>query len=194
MPFCIAWDKREKLPYGFQLIRAESRHVAALFRRKLPAGRTANCRAIAAKWHEEHPEYKNAVLDIQTQKTWLTSGDYSITGMEHLIAIERKSKEDLYSTLGQHRERFERELQRLAEMPRAHVVIEAEWLSIVKQPPTRSRLHPQTIVGSVLAWTNRYPSIHWWPMPSRRAAEITVFKILERFWLDMRDRKVAALT
>ena len=44
----------------------------------------------------------------------LNTGDYSIEGMEHLIAIERKSAADLYGSLGKGNARFQRELSRAA--------------------------------------------------------------------------------
>ena len=44
----------------------------------------------------------------------LYTGDYSILGLEELIAIERKSIADLVACcMGENRERFERELHRL---------------------------------------------------------------------------------
>jgi DNA excision repair protein ERCC-4 len=44
----------------------------------------------------------------------LYTGDYSILGLEELIAVERKTIPDLVSCcMGENRERFERELHRL---------------------------------------------------------------------------------
>lgn len=45
----------------------------------------------------------------------LDEGDYSIQGLENKVFIERKSIQDLYGTLFQGRERFERELDRVVE-------------------------------------------------------------------------------
>ena len=88
---------------------------------------------------------------------------------------------DLFATLGQDRERFERELTRLAEMTFAAVVVEADWDKILKHPPEFSRLNPKTIFRSVIAWQQRYPRVHWWMGPDRRFAEIVTLRILERF-------------
>jgi len=45
-------------------------------------------------------------------KAALDTGDYSIAGLEHFIAIERKTLPDLIGCLCNGRERFERELRR----------------------------------------------------------------------------------
>ena len=77
-------------------------------------------------------------LVVRTTRGTLTSGDYSLVGLEGLAAVERKSPQDLFGTIGQGRERFERELARLDEDVRhslaqgragavAAVVCECEW-------------------------------------------------------------------
>lgn len=113
-------------------------------------------------------------------------GDYSIEGMESRVAVERKTLEDLYGTLGAGRERFSREFERLAEMEHAAVVIEADWREIVRPTDFRadwkSRVDPKGIWGTLFSWSQRFPSIHWWTMGSRRLAELATFEILERFW------------
>lgn len=86
---------------------------------------------------EQHPYsftnfYTNSAegrrpLLIRTSRETLRTGDYSILGMEDLIAVERKSLSDLYGTLGTGRERFERELARFAKLRWGAVVIEAGW-------------------------------------------------------------------
>jgi ERCC4-type nuclease len=120
-------------------------------------------------------------LAVTTRVETLPTGDYSLEGMSERVAVERKSLTDLFATLGQDRERFERELTRLAEMTFAAVVIEADWLKILKQPPDFSRLNPKTIFRSVIAWQQRFPKVHWWACPDRRFAEVVTLRILERF-------------
>ncbi len=125
---------------------------------------------------------KRRPLIVRTEVRGLASGDYSLFGLESRIAVERKSIDDLFSTLGQGRDRFERELQRLSEMDFAAVVIEAGWSAIVGQPPPHTKLSPKSVYRSVIAWQQRYPKIHWWPCDTRTFAERTTFRILERFW------------
>lgn len=114
----------------------------------------------------------------------LPSGDYSLEGMETRIAIERKSCSDLFSTIGQGRKRFERELARLASYDFSAVVVEADWPTILGSPPERSQLSPKVVYRSILAWQQRFPVTHWILCPDRRFGEVTTFRILERFWRD----------
>lgn len=48
-------------------------------------------------------------------------------------------------------------------------------------PPRRSKLSPRTVYRSVIAWQQRYPRVHWWFCPSRAFAEVTTFRLFERF-------------
>ena len=64
-----------------------------------------------------------AKLDTVVHK--LDVGDYSIQGLEDKVFIERKSVQDLYGTLFQGRERFERELERAREHKYKYLVIES---------------------------------------------------------------------
>ncbi len=120
-------------------------------------------------------------LTIPTVRGTLASGDYSLQGFETRVAVERKSLADLYSTLGQGRDRFERELERLAAMEFAAVVIEATWPELCADPPPHTELPPKIVFRSILAWSVRYPRIHWFPAGPRRLAEVTTFRLLERF-------------
>jgi DNA excision repair protein ERCC-4 len=121
------------------------------------------------------------VLAVPTRVEGLPSGDYSLDGFADRVAVERKSPADLFGTLGKGRERFDRELARLADMEFAAVVVEAEWTEIVNNPPARSQLPPRTVFRSVLAWQQRYPRVHWWTVPGRAMGEVVTFRILERF-------------
>lgn len=149
--FTIAVDTREQRAYRFEGLRADA------------------CRG-------------RRPLLVQSVPTTLRQGDYSLVGHEHEIAIERKSLADLYSTLGGGRGRFERELRRLDALQWAAVVIEADWSAILDGPPGGfSRLNPKTIYRSIIAWQQQFPRVHWWPASNRRLAEVTTFRILERF-------------
>ena len=121
-------------------------------------------------------------LVVRTVTKGIKSGDYSIEGFEDRVAVERKSLQDLYGTLSQGRERFERELARLNEMEVAAVVIEAGWRTIIENPPEQSKLSPKTVFRSINAWEQEFRNVHWHPMWSRDMAERKCFRILERFW------------
>jgi len=119
---------------------------------------------------------------VPTVVKGLKSGDYSVLGYEDRIAIEKKSAADLVGTIGQGRERFERELERLAGYDFATVVVEAELSELKLNPPPHSQLQFKTITRSVQAWQQRYPRVHWMFLPGRRAAMLWGYRVLERWW------------
>jgi hypothetical protein len=123
-------------------------------------------------------------LMVATTVKGLPSGDYSIEGHEGAVAVERKSLADLYSTISQGRDRFERELERLDAMACAAVVIEASWHQIINDPPPYSKLPAKNVFRSILSWQQRWPRVNWWPAEGRRFAEVITFRWLERFWKD----------
>ena len=132
-------------------------------------------------WDAQDGGGPDKVLTIETVRGTLRSGDYSLLGFETKVAVERKSLADLYGTIAQGRDRFERELARLAAMQFAAVVIEADWPTICAAPPPHTKLAPKTVFRSIIAWTVRFPTIHWIPAGPRRLAEVTTFRLLERF-------------
>lgn len=140
-------------------------------------------------------------LVVKTRFASLATGDYSIEGFESAVTVERKSLSDLYTTIGQHRERFEREHERMAEMEFAAVVIEEDWNTILRQPPTRTRLPPKNVFRTAVSWMQRY-GVPWLAMADRRLAELVTFRLLEKFWkekkMNRRDsgtqRKKASLS
>jgi len=98
------------------------------------------------------------------------------------VAVERKSLEDFFGCVGSDRERFEKQLARLDELPVGVMMIEADWQRVLRGAPN-SKLLPKTVVRSVIAWQQDYfPGVHWWFAPGKRAAEVFTFRMLQRFW------------
>lgn len=120
-------------------------------------------------------------LIVPTQRVHLKTGDYSIAGLQTDVTVERKSLADLYGTLGQGLERFRREHERMAEMKRAIVIVEASWYKTIFSPPTHSKLPPKTVFRVAAKWYGRY-GIPWYFMGSRRLAEIFTFRFLSGYW------------
>jgi ERCC4-type nuclease len=126
-------------------------------------------------------EHGGGFWQVRTEVRGIPSGDYSLDGFADRIAVERKSVADLFGTVGKGRGRFVRELERLAVMEWAAVVVEGDWTEVTERPPRRSKLPPRTVYRSVIAWQQRYPRVHWWFCPSRAFAEVTTFRLFERF-------------
>ncbi len=122
-------------------------------------------------------------LAIRTVTAGLKTGDYSIQGFEDCIAVERKEFGDFYNCCGNDRPRFQKQLERLNELEFGAVVVEAGIGRILQGHP-RSRLKPKSVFRSMLAWQQRLPGVHWWLLPTKRLAEVTTFRILERWWKD----------
>ena len=121
-------------------------------------------------------------LIVETQWQHLVTADYSILGMHDRIAIERKSLDDLFGTLGRRRDNFHDEIGRMTRLEFAAVVVEASWWQVLNDPPEWSKVRPKSVYRTVIAWQQEFPKVHWWFCDNRRLAEVTTFRILERFW------------
>lgn len=111
---------------------------------------------------EPPPQSITAIIDTREQTPlcldplpWkrgtLVTGDYSVRGLERVIAIERKSLPDLLACIGSDRERFEREMLRMLAYPTRGVVVEATWREL-ETGGWQSRVTPAAATGSVLGW------------------------------------------
>ena len=85
-----------------------------------------------------------------SERRALPAGDYSVAGLEGVVAVERKSLDDFVSTVIHSRERFYRELRKLAEYRAACVVVEAGLIDVL-QRRYRGEAHPSAVLGSALA-------------------------------------------
>jgi ERCC4-type nuclease len=104
---------------------------------------------IAIDTREQEP-YGFDPSRVTTVRRALPAGDYSLAGREAEVAVERKSLEDFVSTAVHARERFARELRRLAAYDLACVVVEAS-LEDVLLHRYRSGADPRAVFGSVLS-------------------------------------------
>lgn len=89
---------------------------------------------------------------LQTTVSSLPTGDYSIVGLEQVVAIERKSRDDLVACVGRERDRFEREVQRLIAYPVRALLVEATWQDVEKANWPRCSVHASQALGSLLGW------------------------------------------
>jgi len=130
---------------------------------------------------------RGRIIEIEACRVGLKTGDYSIQGMEDVVAIERKSKTDLYGTVARGRARFKKEIGRLATMAAPAVVLECDLASLLRRP-ARSRVSPSSVLNSLIAWSVRH-RIPVWPCPNRRFAEIVTYRLLCHFWGEHERRR-----
>lgn len=110
----------------------------------------------------------------------LPSGDYSIVGLLDRVAIERKSKADAYSSLGQGRVRFRREFERLSALDYAAVVVEDTLPGFLRRP-SYSKMNPRSAIGSLLAWSVRYRVPVYFAGDREHGRALTM-KLLSMYW------------
>ena len=158
-PFTVLIDTREQLPWDFAGIKADAAQGG-------PAG-------------------GNLVVPVAGGT--LGAGDYSIHGHGGRVAVERKSLADLFGTIGQGRDRFERELERLNGLEFAAVIVEAELSEAKLNPPSYSQVQFKTVTRSAIAWQQRFKGVHWCWLPGRYAAMVWAYRVLERWWKDVAE-------
>ena len=87
----------------------------------------------------------------------LAVGDYSVAGLTHLVAVERKSLPDLLQSLTHERDRFERELTKARALQRFYVVIEANAADILAgRFNGKSQANPRAVWESICCFSIRY--------------------------------------
>jgi len=80
----------------------------------------------------------------------ISAGDYSLEGHEDSVAVERKSLADFVSTVIRDRERFHKELKRLAQYQAACIVVEADLADVI-EGKYASGAHPNSVLGAAIS-------------------------------------------
>jgi len=117
------------------------------------------------------PQHVEALIDtreqtpltlspLRTSPATLVTGDYSVRGLTNVIAVERKSMQDLLMCIGRERERFEREIQRLMAYPIKALVLECH-ISQIQLKSYRGDIHPNAALASVISWQVRGLPVIW---------------------------------
>ena len=88
---------------------------------------------------------------LQTTSGTLATGNYSIVGLENIVAIERKSLPDLIACVGRERSRFDREVQRLLAYPVRALIVEACWGEI-EMGQWQGKVSPNAVLVSLMGW------------------------------------------
>ena len=177
VPFTIVRDSNEGTGFQFTGIKGRSKNGV-----RLPQIIRITEKAM---WAMDRKEWGRQRWGDESLGVGLA--DYSIEGHEYEIQIERKSIPDLFGTLASRRDNFEREIDRLSIQCRwSCVMIEGGYSHILTYK--ESGLDPASVVGTITAWSQRYPNVHWIPAGSRDMAERLTFRMLERFWLDREEK------
>lgn len=135
---------------------------------------------------EQRPLDFSRWAEVQTVTGTLNVGDYSLCGMETHVAIERKSADDLVSSLCHGRNRFEAELVRARGYELFVIVAECSLQDIAEHRYT-SKMLPHGVLQSLFAYQCRYGVATLWA-GSREGAAYVVKSLLEKF---LRERQTA---
>ena len=133
---------------------------------------------IAIDTREQLPfEFSSGVAVVRST---LKTGDYSLVGMEDQVAFERKSLDDLVSSVIRDRKRFGAELARLAPMRHRAVVVEAGVGDVVNRR-YRSEAHPNAVLAAANSIFLHYgvPVFFWGDRPHAR---FLLEDLLSRIW------------
>lgn len=106
-----------------------------------------------------------------TVRKTLAAGDYSVEGFETQVAVERKSMADFVHTVIRAFPRFAVELEKLAGMSAACVVVEADLDRVLRGLESNALrgVRPTAVLGAALHVTLRYRVPVFW-CGSRQAA------------------------
>ena len=117
----------------------------------------------------------------------LEVGDYSVLGLEDMVACERKSMNDLAFCLGTDRARFVRQLQRGRSLDAYCVIVEGSWLDLAQGNYSARGLHPHAACQSVASFVSRM-GIPILFAGTRTAAEYLCWSYLHQFAQGLRRR------
>lgn len=118
---------------------------------------------------------------VEVVRGTLSSGDYSLAGLESQVAIERKSIRDLVNTLGpDNRERFKRELVRLASYRYAEIMVEGCTHDLLAGQ-WHGGMRPETVLGLLVTIKVECPALRVTlagdRATSERLAEATLLRL-----------------
>lgn len=117
---------------------------------------------------------------VSVTRSGLVAGDYSLVGLEDRVAIERKSLNDLVSTVIFGRDRFRTELDLLGGYSFTAIVVEASVEDLLRGR-YESKASPQSIFGIVCSIiADRQIPVYF--LSDRQTAQATVEQVLIRVY------------
>jgi hypothetical protein len=137
---------------------------------------------ITVDTRERYP-YRFAQQGAETVRATVSAGDYAVQAPDGsmLAAVERKSLENLAATLSDGTLAFQ--LQRLAELPLAAVVVEARYSALHKL----EHVNGNWLADQLARLEVRYPEVHLVFADSRRYAEDWTYRFLTTALADGTD-------
>ena len=134
---------------------------------------------------EQDPYFlRDTKTECSTKIAKLDCGDYSVEGFETRVAVERKSILDACGTLGNGRDRFKREMERMNELMFAAIIIESsliDFVNYIKSDETRPQINPKAAIQTLIAFSVRYDVHVIWAENRKFAARYTE-SILMKFY------------
>jgi len=115
----------------------------------------------------------------------LETGDYSCRGFEDKITIERKKIGDLLTCLGQERERFKREIERMASFEWKAIVVEGFEADLLSYHEF-SLMEPESVRQSIISIEIRH-HIHFYFGKTREDIERWILDRLIKFFRVKRE-------
>lgn len=139
---------------------------------RIPRGRSAEALTVAIDTREKYG-WKFADRALTIERRALPAGDYAaIVGDAVVAAIERKTLENLATSLSDGSLAFQ--LQRLAELPRAAIVVEGDYPDLFRTQPGRGSWLAD-MLGRLAV---RYPEVPVVFAGSRKFAEEWAYRFL----------------
>jgi ERCC4 domain len=138
---------------------------------------------ITVDTRERYP-YRFAQQAVETVRASVPAGDYAVCSPDGtmLAAVERKSLDNLAATLSDGTLAFQ--LQRLAELPLAALVVEARYGALFKL----EHVSGNWLADQLARLEVRYPEVHLVFADSRRYAEDWTYRFLTTALADATDR------
>ena len=97
---------------------------------------------------------------VEVEETHLETGDYTVEGFEDRFAVERKSLNDLATSVGSERSRFEAEIRRAQTMDEFVVLVEGSRAD-VEDHQYYSQIHPNAVLGTTEKWPFKYGTLEF---------------------------------
>ena len=119
---------------------------------------------------------------VETETARLETGDYTVKGFEDSFAVERKSLNDLATSVGSGRERFEAEIQRAQDMNEFTVIIEGTYQE-AQNGAYYSNIHPNAVTGTTEKWPLKYGILNFEWCGTPNAASQEALRLLDRWYL-----------